>query len=78
MGASTIAPPRRREPAAEAALTLHESAPKALGLADQLGLWGSLGITLTLPIAAAFLPKMSLLATLLAVLVGSVAGASTG
>jgi NCS1 family nucleobase:cation symporter-1 len=80
MGASTIADPRaepgRREPAVEAALTLHESAPKALGLGDQLGLWGSLGITLTLPIAAAFLPKMSLLATLVAVVVGSVAGSA--
>ncbi len=74
MGASTLVEPKRREPAAEAALTLRESAPKALGLADQLGLWGSLGITLTLPIAAAFLPKMSLLATLIAVVVGSVAG----
>ncbi len=78
MGASTVIDPRaepgRREPAPEAGLTLHESAPKALGLGDQLGLWGSLGITLTLPIAAAFLPKMSLLATLVAVLVGSVAG----
>lgn len=78
MGASTVTDPRvepgRREPAVEAALTLHEDAPKALGLADQLGLWGSLGITLTLPIAAAFLPKMSLLATIVAVVVGSVAG----
>ncbi len=74
MGASTLVESKRREPAAEAALTLRESAPKALGLADQLGLWGSLGITLTLPIAAAFLPKMSLLATLIAVVVGSVAG----
>ena len=53
---------------------MHEPATKSLGLADQLGLWGSLGITLTLPIAAAFLPAMSLLATLTAVVVGSVAG----
>ncbi len=74
MGASTLMDPARRERGAEAALTLHEDAPKALGLADQLGLWGSLGITLTLPIAAAFLPKMSLLATIVAVVVGSVAG----
>jgi nucleobase:cation symporter-1, NCS1 family len=58
----------------EAPLTLLEPAPRALGLADQLGLWGSLGITLTLPIAAAFLPAMSLLATLVAVVVGSIAG----
>ncbi len=64
-------PPERR---VEAPLTLLEPPPKALGLADQLGLWGSLGITLTLPIAAAFLPSMSLLATLVAVVVGSVAG----
>ena len=70
---STITTPVRPE-RAEAGLTLHESAPKALGFADQLGLWGSLGITLTLPIAAAFLPRMSLLATLVAVVVGSVAG----
>jgi putative hydroxymethylpyrimidine transporter CytX len=76
--ASTLTDPQPAAPqshaAAEAPLTLLEPAPKALGLADQLGLWGSLGITLTLPIAAAFLPKMSLLATLIAVVVGSVAG----
>src|SRR4051794_9052350 len=82
MSASAVAdpppsgrPPRRgSEPVAEAPLTLLEPAPRTLGLADQLGLWGSLGITLTLPIAAAFLPAMSLLATLVAVVVGSVAG----
>ncbi len=74
VGASTLDPPRRPSGRVEAPLTLHEPAPKALGLADQLGLWGSLGITLTLPIAAAFLPRMSLLATLTAVVVGSVAG----
>ncbi len=38
------------------------------------GLWGSLGISLTLPIAAAFLPAMSLTARVVAVVVGSVAG----
>ncbi|HEX4017062.1 MAG TPA: cytosine permease [Frankiaceae bacterium] len=74
MGASVLVEQGHRERAAEAGLTLHETAPKALGLADQLGLWGSLGITLTLPIAAAFLPKMSLLATIVAVVVGSVGG----
>jgi nucleobase:cation symporter-1, NCS1 family len=73
MSASTLIEPGPRQ-AAEAPLTLRESPPKPLGLADQLGLWGSLGITLTIPIAAAFLPKMSLLATLLAVVVGSVSG----
>jgi NCS1 family nucleobase:cation symporter-1 len=72
MGASTLLKPPSSRP--EVPLTLHDPAPKTLGLFDQLGLWGSLGISLTLPIAAAFLPAMSLFATLTAVLVGSVAG----
>src|ERR1700712_5537098 len=76
MGASTLLEPSgtQRARVQEAPLTLHEPATKSLGLADQLGLWGSLGITLTLPIAAAFLPAMSLVATLTAVVVGSIAG----
>ena len=80
MGTSTLSEPSTepstggRSKSVEAPLTLHEPAAKSLGLADQLGLWGSLGITLTLPIAAAFLPSMSLIATLTAVVVGSIAG----
>lgn len=62
----------------EAPLTLAEPAPKVLGLADQLGLWANLGVTLTLPAAAGFLlvPGLSVVAALIAVVVGSLAGSA--
>ncbi|HVU74649.1 MAG TPA: cytosine permease [Mycobacteriales bacterium] len=62
----------------EAPRTLLEEPPRALGLADQLGLWANLGITLTLPAAAGYvlLPGMSLLAALTAVVVGSFVGSA--
>jgi NCS1 family nucleobase:cation symporter-1 len=78
--ATVLTRPRPAVPAGEAPATLLEPPPRALGLADQLALWGNLGITLTLPVAAAFvlnpfgLPPLSLVAALTAVAVGSVLG----
>jgi putative hydroxymethylpyrimidine transporter CytX len=64
--------------AVEAPLTLAEPAPRLLGLRDTLGLWGNLGISLLLPVAAAFvvLPGRPLWVTLLAIVVGAVIGAA--
>ena len=64
-------------PRAEAPLTLVEPSPHELGLRDVFGLWANLGISLLLPVAAAFvvLAGRPLGVTLLAVLVGSVIGA---
>ena len=65
----------------EAPVTLLEEPPRALGLWDQVTLWGNLGITLTIPVAAAFvlrpvaeLPPLTLGAAVTAILVGSVLG----
>jgi putative hydroxymethylpyrimidine transporter CytX len=65
----------------EAPVTLLEESPRPLGLLDQLSLWGNLGITLTIPVAAAFvvqpspgLPALTLGAAVTAILVGSVIG----
>jgi len=62
---------------AEAPLTLAEPATPTLGLRDTLGLWGNFGVSLLLPVAAAFvvLPGRPLGVTLLAVVVGAVIGA---
>ncbi|MGC3998374.1 MAG: cytosine permease [Anaeromyxobacter sp.] len=64
-------------PTAEAPLTLLEQPPRPLGLADQAVLWGNLGITLTIPVAAAFVLQpvagaepLTLAAAVTAVLVG--------
>jgi putative hydroxymethylpyrimidine transporter CytX len=61
---------------AEAPITLTEAPPRSLGLLDALGLWGSLGISLLLPVAATFvvLPGQPLGTTLLAIVVGAVIG----
>jgi nucleobase:cation symporter-1, NCS1 family len=61
---------------ADAPLTLAEPAARALGLRDSLGLWGNLGISLLLPVAAVFvvLPGRSLPATIGAIVVGAVIG----
>jgi nucleobase:cation symporter-1, NCS1 family len=63
-------------PTADAPLTLAEPAARALGLRDSLGLWGNLGISLLLPVAAVFvvLPDRSLPATIGAIVVGAVIG----
>ncbi|CAA9342688.1 MAG: Predicted hydroxymethylpyrimidine transporter CytX [uncultured Frankineae bacterium] len=61
----------------EAPRTLAEPAPTSLGLRDTVGLWANLGISLLLPVAAAFvvLAGRPLGVTVLAVAVGAVIGA---
>jgi purine-cytosine permease-like protein len=61
---------------AEAPLTLAEPPPQTLGLRDTFGLWANLGVSLLLPVAAAFvvLPGRSLGMSVLAVVVGAVIG----
>ncbi|MCA1712903.1 MAG: cytosine permease [Actinobacteria bacterium] len=61
----------------EAPLTLAEPAQSVHGLRETAGLWTNLGISLLLPVAAAFvvLPNRSLWVTLGAVVVGAVIGA---
>lgn len=64
----------------EVGKNLSYEAPKVLSLFDQISLWGSLGITLTIPAAAVFVlhpygaPTLSLVAALVAVFVGVGAG----
>lgn len=62
--------------APEPASTLSTDEPRTLGTGAQLGLWGNLGISLLLPVAATFivLPGQSLLTTLLAVVIGAAIG----
>ncbi len=67
----------------EAGRTLSEEAPRSLGFRDQLVLWGNLGVTLTIPVAAAFvlqpmpdLPPLTLGAAVAAVVLGSVLGSA--
>ncbi len=62
--------------AVDAPITLATPAPKMLGLRDTLGLWGNLGISLLLPVAAAFiiLPGSPFGPTFLAIIVGAVIG----
>ena len=61
----------------EAPLTLAQPPSATLGLRDTAGLFGNLGISLLLPVAAAFvvLPGRSLGVTLAAIVVGTVLGA---
>jgi putative hydroxymethylpyrimidine transporter CytX len=61
---------------AEAPLTLAEPPPQTLGLRDTFGLWANLGVSLLLPVAAAFvvLPGRSLWTSLLAVVIGTAIG----
>src|SRR4029450_9397714 len=60
----------------DAPITLATPAPKQLGLRDALGLWGNLGISLLLPVAAAFviLPGSPFGSTLVGVGVGAAIG----
>ena len=60
----------------DAPITLDEAPSRSLGLRDVLGLWGNLGISLLLPVAATFvvLPDRPLSVTLLAIVVGAVIG----
>ena len=66
----------------EAPLTLDFAPPRTLGLFDQAVLWGNLGISLTGPVTAAFVvaptgvAPLSLLAALVATVVGSIVGST--
>jgi putative hydroxymethylpyrimidine transporter CytX len=72
--------PSERPPLVEAPLTLDLSPPRPLDLRDQVTLWGSLGVSLLLPVAALFVlrplgfPQLSLAASLTAVVAGSLLG----
>ncbi|MDK3255061.1 hypothetical protein [Blastococcus capsensis] len=52
MGTSATVNPA--DPSGDAPLTLAEPPPQTLGLRDAAGLWGDLGISLLLPVAAVF------------------------
>src|SRR5215468_6377308 len=60
----------------DAPVTLAQPAAKRLGFLDSLGLWGNLGISLLLPVAAVYatLPGSPLGKTLLAIVVGAIIG----
>ncbi|NYD42475.1 purine-cytosine permease family protein [Nocardioides panaciterrulae] len=60
----------------DAPLTLEQPTVGSLGLTDTLGLWGNLGISLLLPVAASYvvLADRPLSVTLLAIVVGAVIG----
>src|SRR5919107_82165 len=75
MSSSTSVP--TAGPRADAPITLDDAPPRTLGLRDALGLWGNLGISLLLPVAATFvvLPGRPLGVTLLAIVVGALIGA---
>jgi NCS1 family nucleobase:cation symporter-1 len=80
---STVDRPVRTARSDEAPATLLEPPPRLLGWWDQAVLWGNLGITLTLPVAAAFvlqpvagLPPLTLFAAVVAIVVGSVLGSA--
>jgi len=67
--------------AEEAPRTLAEAPARRLGFLDQAALWGNLGITLTIPVAAAFvlqpspdLPPLTLGAAVTAVVLGTALG----
>lgn len=64
----------RPSAAAEAPLTLAEPPPKVLGFLDQFGLWANFGISLLIPVVAVFFVQTSLVAQIVAVLVGTVLG----
>jgi NCS1 family nucleobase:cation symporter-1 len=76
MSSSTSVPTSARS-GADAPITLTEAPARTLGLRDALGLWGNLGISLLLPVAATFvvLPDRPLGVTVLAIVVGAVIGA---
>ncbi len=76
MGAFTTVDHANRLSPAEAPVTLTEPPPRTLGFRSTLGLWGNLGISLLLPVAATFvvLPGRPLGVTILAIAVGAVIG----
>lgn len=72
---------RVSDASSEAGGTLLEAPPRSLGFRDQVVLWGNLGVTLTIPVAAAFvlrplpdLPPLSLGAAIAAIALGAVLG----
>jgi NCS1 family nucleobase:cation symporter-1 len=74
---TSVAERSTRSTAAEAPLTLTEEPPRSLSAFDQAALWGNLGITLTLPLAALFVvqpiadqPALSIVAAAVAIVVG--------
>ncbi|MCV7421868.1 cytosine permease [Mycobacterium yunnanensis] len=79
-----IRPSSLRGSAGEVPPTLVEPAPRVLGVFDQLGLWGNLGVSLLGFTGAAVVlqpggpgtPQLSLTAALLATVVGTVLGAA--
>jgi putative hydroxymethylpyrimidine transporter CytX len=78
MGTTPATTPSTAAPAKlDAPLTLAEAPTRSMGLRDTLGLWGNLGISLLLPVAAAYvvLPGSPWGTTLLAIVVGAVIGA---
>jgi len=60
----------------EAPTTLTEAPPRTIGLRGSLGLWGNLGVSLLLPVAATYvvLPGRSLAVTVVAIVVGAAIG----
>ncbi|WP_222268198.1 purine-cytosine permease family protein [Modestobacter marinus] len=76
MSTSTRSSARPSAARGDAPLTLAERPPRTLGLRDSLGLWGNLGISLLLPVAAVFvvLPDGSLGTSLTAIVVGALIG----
>ena len=79
-----LRPSGPRGSAGEVPPTLVEPAPRVLGVFDQLGLWGNLGVSLLGFTGAAVVlqpggpgtPQLSLMAALLATVVGTVLGAA--
>src|SRR4051812_4305587 len=67
-------------PAAEAPYTLEQPPPRVLGFWDQVGFWANLGVSLLGPVGAIFVlvpqgfPRLSLVAAILAVVIGTVIG----
>ncbi len=82
--ATRFRPFGRRPTGAEVPPTLIEPAPRVLGVFDQLGLWGNLGVSLLGFTGAAVVlqpggpgtPQLSLVAALLATVVGTTLGAA--
>ena len=76
MGSPTIESTTTSTTTPDAPTTLAQPAPKRLGFVDALGLWGNLGISLLLPVAAAYvvLPGDPFGPTLLAIITGAVIG----
>ena len=72
--ANRTAPPAQRASTIEAPLTLAEAPPKVHGFGDQFGLWANFGISLLIPVVAVFFVPTSLVAQIVAVVVGTVLG----